>query len=114
MKNLIICFFTALLLSGCWVVSEGERVGIVTKTSKTGLICKTNEGHLSVGFTKNGTGTVSKEDWEFTVEDDAVFEQIKKAAEASQPVKLFYRKEWVSICRAESDSYFVWKVEALK
>lgn len=102
-----------ITMTGCVDYSEGFRTGVITKFSTKGIFCKTDEGTLSLGYTKNGTGTVSSGDWEFTIEDDSVIPDIERATREGYPVKLYYEQElMVSPCRADT-VYFVYRVEKL-
>lgn len=114
MKQVIALVALILPLSSCVNYSEGERAGVVTKFSQRGLFCKTWEGQMSIGFMKDGQGTVSKDDWEFTVEDPAIVSQIKAAVDSGKPVKLRYSQELLTFCRADSNNYFVTGVEYIK
>lgn len=95
-------FLSLLFLAGCsYHVSEGERTGIVTKISRKGIVCKTNEATMSLGFTKDGVGTVSKEDWEFTVANTQMLEKVKQFQETNTPVKVYYHDEFACICNSD-------------
>ena len=49
MKSIIIALTAVLFMTSCTEnYSNGERIGLVTQFSKTGLIFKTHEGHLNL------------------------------------------------------------------
>lgn len=109
----------ALLLSGCFEYSDGERVGTITKFSKKGWFCKTWEGEMYLGglkkkTTSNGESTTTSmvaNTWDFTVEDERLVPAIQKAMAAGDPVTLHYKEEMVSFCRSDGGNYFVTAVK---
>lgn len=46
MKKNLIYLTLILLLTGCWEVSNGEKVGTIVKFAKEGMFIKTWEGEL--------------------------------------------------------------------
>lgn len=111
--------FTALiavsitfLLSGCWDMGGGEKIGSITRLQRTGAFCKTWEGEIIRGGLNSGSGVVGNA-FHFTVEDDTLAQQVQKAMEAQQEVKISYRKEMNSFCRSDSHSVFLTKIEPL-
>lgn len=108
-------FFLALIgttLSGCWDMGGGEKIGSITRLQRTGAFCKTWEGEIIRGGLNSGSGVVGNA-FHFTVEDDALAQQVQKAMEAQQEVKISYKQEAVSFCRSDSDSHFLTKIEPL-
>lgn len=96
MKYLVLAF---LFLSACsYHVSDGERTGIITRVTKAGFFCKTNEITMSVGYTKDGVGTVSKDEFHFTISDDSVLKKAKSFQDKNIPVKIDYHKELFCLC----------------
>lgn len=91
---------TAMALSACdtGVYSEGERTGIPTKISEKGLFdgCKSFEGELNQGgFRSEGVANIFR----FSVEDEAIVEQIKIAARNQDVVTLQYNESaWFALC----------------
>lgn len=73
--------------------SEGERVGVITKFSKKGLIFKSWEGELLQGGMKQGRDSVANVVG-FNASDEAVIQSIKLASESGKPVKLIY-SQWL-------------------
>lgn len=96
--------------------SNGERIGVVTQFSKTGVIWKSHEGHLNV----TQTGMNSSVPFDFSIdndnEPDALLKTIDSAAQFGWKVKLVYHetygKNWFSN-RGET-SHFVEKCEVLE
>lgn len=106
-----LCVFLLPIFTGCVQYSEGSRAGVITKFSKKGVICKSYEGTMSIGFMKDGQGTVSSEEWHFTVEDPAIVKAVEEAATSGRPVKLSYSQElFEGICRSDTD-YFITAVQ---
>lgn len=117
MKALIL-LVTALMLTGCFDYSDGDRIGTVIKLSRKGLVCKTWEGQMYLGGLKKQTNSSSDgqstttsmvaNTWDFTVEDETLLPAIRKAMETGVPITLRYRQELVTLCRSDSDGdYFV-------
>ncbi len=98
--------YTGFLLS--WSYSEGERVGILQKSSRKGWICKTWEGELA----QYVVGGVAPLIWEFSVRDAAVAAALEAAT--GQRVRLHFTEHpgLPSSCFGET-SYFVDRVEIL-
>jgi hypothetical protein len=96
--------------------SNGERIGLVTQFSRTGIIWKSWEGELHV--TQTGMNSTMN-DFEFSIdndhEDTSIINQIDSAAQHGWKVKLTYHetrgKNWFSN-RGETDR-FITKVEVL-
>jgi hypothetical protein len=65
--------YLALVLS--WSYSTGERAGVLQKLSRKGWLCKTWEGELAM-TTVPGVAPVI---WSFSVRDDEVAEQVRRA-----------------------------------
>lgn len=96
--------------------SNGERIGLVTQFSRTGIVWKTWEGELHV--TQTGMNSTMN-DFQFSIdndkEDTAVINQIDSAAQHGWKVKLTYHetqgKNWFNN-RGETD-HFITNVEIL-
>lgn len=67
-----------------WAYADGERVGILQKVSRTGWLCKTNEGEMALYIVSG----VAPQLWNFTVRDDAVAQQL--VTHLGQRVRLHY------------------------
>lgn len=104
--------FSTLFLTGCWDTGNGEKIGSVTRLQHSGVICKTWEGIIQRGGINNGSGVMGAE-FHFTVEDDALAEQVQKAMVAQQEVKIAYRGELTTFCRSDSQDIFLTKIEPL-
>jgi len=97
--------------------SNGERIGLVTQFSKTGLIFKTNEGHLNL--TQTGMNSSSAVPFDFSVdadkEDPNIVSTLDSAATYGWKVKIVYHqtfgKNWFSN-RGETN-HFVKSVDIL-
>lgn len=108
----ILILSSPLLLGGCWDMGGGEKIGSVTRLQRTGAFCKTWEGEIIRGGLNSGSGVVGNA-FHFTIEDDALAQQVQRAMEAQQEVKITYKKEAITLCRSDSDSYFLTKIEPL-
>lgn len=115
---------TQLLIFACFILfisctenySNGERIGVITQFSETGLIWKSWEGHLNV----TQTGMNSSLPFDFSIDNDRPDKQVIKtldsAAQYGWKVKLIYNetagKNWFHN-RGET-SHFITKVEVLE
>lgn len=98
-----------LTLVGCGEYSDGDRTGTIQKFSRKGLFSKTWEGEMMLGGLVKKSSTSSDSDgnthttssmvanvWQFTVEDPALIEQVKKAMEDGGGVRAHYRQEYLA------------------
>ena len=117
MKKILTLIGTILLLTSCSEnYSNGERIGVITQFSETGLIYKSWEGHLNV----TQTGMNSSVPFDFSIDNDRPDEQVIKtldsAAQHGWKVKLIYHqttgKNWFSN-RGETN-HFINRVEVLE
>jgi hypothetical protein len=106
-----------LLLSSCSEnYSNGERIGVITQFSETGLIWKSWEGHLNV----TQTGMNSSVPFDFSIDNDKpdkkIISMLDSAAQHGWKVKLVYHetagKNWFNN-RGET-SHFITKVDVLE
>jgi hypothetical protein len=118
MKNLLFIITAVLLLASCTEnYSNGERIGLVTQFSKTGLMFKTHEGHLNL--TQTGMNSSSAVPFDFSVdadnEDPNIVANLDSAATYGWKVKIVYHetfgKNWFSN-RGETN-HFVSSVDIL-
>lgn len=116
-KTQLLLFASLLLLISCTEnYSNGERIGVITQFSETGLIWKSWEGHLNV----TQTGMNSSVPFDFSIDNDRPDQQVIKtldsAAQYGWKVKLVYHetagKNWFHN-RGET-SHFITKVEVLE
>lgn len=106
----------ALLTSCSENYSNGERIGVVTQFSKTGVFWKSHEGHLNV----TQTGMNSSVPFDFSIDNDNesqdLINTIDSAAQFGWKVKLIYHetfgKNWFNN-RGET-SHFIEKCEVLE
>ena len=112
-----VLLITGIFLTGCSEnYSNGERIGLITQFSNTGIIWKSWEGELHV--TQTGMNSTMK-DFDFSLdndhEDSSVINQIDSAAQHGWKVKLTYHetfgKNWFKN-RGETD-HFITDVEIL-
>jgi hypothetical protein len=116
MKKLFLLFSIAILFTSCTEnYSNGERIGMITKFSKKGLIWSSWEGTLNT----TQTGMNSANQFEFSVDNDVndpkVIATLDSAATYGWKVKVKYHetfgKNWFNN-RGETN-YFVKEVEVL-
>jgi hypothetical protein len=110
---LLIVLPASLFAAWVWITlhyaySTGERAGYVQKISKKGWLCKTWEGELAITAFPGTAPQV----FLFSVRDDAVAEQIQRAA--GQRVALTYEqhKGVPGSCFAETE-YFITSVRTI-
>lgn len=110
-KRLILLLIVTITFCSCENYSKGERIGMITKFSNKGVMCKSWEGHLNA----TQTGMNSAEGFDFSIDNDKDKEEaqlvsvLDSAANEGWKVKLEYHevffKNWFSN-RGETD-YFV-------
>lgn len=115
MKKIIapLLISTSLLLSGCYNIGNGEKIGVIVKLAKTGIFCKTWEAELIRGGLNAGSGVFSQPFY-FTIEDESLVPVIKDALENQKEIKIHYSSEAVSFCRSDSGSHFLTSVDAVE
>ncbi len=106
-RYLLLC----LLLTGCLQSSSGEKVGIITRISREGIIpfCKTWEVEMVRGGLVGGSGTLGSS-FRFTVSSDELLQKLKEALESQKEVKIFYHQDYFlpfGGCQSKSDAYFL-------
>lgn len=116
MKKLLLAALVLIALASCTEnYSNGERIGVITQLSNTGVFWKSYEGHLNV----TQTGMNSSVPFDFSVDNDhpdpAVVKLLTDAAQKGWKVKLVYHetsgKNWFK--NRGGTSHFVNKVEIL-
>lgn len=110
-----------LLLSACFNISEGDRAGTIVKLSHRGYFCKTWEGQMVLGGMvkhtnvssdgKSSTTSMVANTFEFTVEDVSLIPKLELALKTGEQITLHYKQELTTICRSDSDDYFITSVE---
>lgn len=116
-KNIPIIALSLLLISGCTEnYSNGERIGVVTQFSNTGIFWKSWEGHLNV----TQTGMNSSIPFDFSVDNDKpdakVIKILDSAVQFGWKVKLVYHEtagKNIFNNRGETN-HFITKVEVLE
>ena len=117
MKKLFILLSLAFLFFSCSEnYSNGERIGVVTQFSKTGILYDSWEGHLNV----TQTGMNSSVPFDFSIdndnEPDNLVKTIDSAAQYGWKIKLIYHetigKNWFHN-RGQTD-HFIKKCEVLE
>lgn len=109
--------FSAIIFQSCSEnYSNGERIGVITQFSNTGVFFKSYEGHLNV----TQTGMNSSVPFDFSIDNDneprGIVKTLDSAAQHGWKVKLVYHetfgKNWFHN-RGETN-HFVNKVEVLE
>lgn len=114
-KFIILVFVTMFVTSCSENYSNGERIGLVTQFSRTGVFFKTYEGHLNM----TQTGMNSSQPFDFSVdrdsEDPQIISMLDSAATFGWKIKLRYHEtfgyNWFSN-RGQTD-HFISRVEIL-
>jgi len=108
MKKVLILSLLTILLTGCYEIDNGEKVGNIVKLSREGFIVKTYEGELIRGNMSDGTGAFGKQ-FNFTIENKKVIETAEKAMNLGKEVKIKYHQELVTFLRVgfSHDNFFV-------
>ena len=93
MKHLLFLLLVVVSLSSCSEnFSNGERIGLVTQFSQTGLIWKSWEGHLNM----TQTGMNSSQPFDFSVDNDnepqGLVAKLDSAARFGYKVQLKYHE----------------------
>ena len=118
MKKTAIAIFMLFILSGCTEnAANGERIGLITQFSKSGVFWKSWEGHLNL--TQTGMNSSSSTPFDFSIDNDnepeTLVKTIDSAAQYGWKVKMIYHetfgKNWLSN-RGETN-HFVVKCEVL-
>jgi hypothetical protein len=102
----------AYLLASVFVYSKGDRIGYVYKFSNKGYIFKTNEGILKTGFVNLGNTTTPNEEWNFSVSDEKVANEIT-GIDQRIAVKLYYKEYYTRLFFKGDTKYFVYKMEKM-
>lgn len=107
-------------IGGC-SVSDGSRVGTITKFSHKGVIWKTYEGEMNCGGMRSGTNgegisTLATNIWEFSVEKNnkKIIDEIQSAMDENYPVKLTYRQKFLVMPWTADTTYFITEVKTIK
>ncbi len=97
----LVLFIAAFVCKCCgginWEFSEGSRSGVIQKLSKKGVIWKTWEGELNLGYNQsnvdeNGHQTIAPAMFYFSVEDEQVAKLLKAAEIAGRRVTIDYKQ----------------------
>lgn len=102
-----------IALTACgFKAKDNELVGQVKKVvEQTPILCGDyTEADVSLGVLRNGNGSMSKEDIELRVNNDADRRLLKQAAETGKPVKIEYNIERLVWCGPD---HILTKVELL-
>lgn len=100
------------LLAAVFVYSKGDRIGYIYKFSHKGYIFKTNEGVLKTGFVNIGNTSTPNEEWQFSVADDSVANQITNLDQRIA-VKLYYKEYYTKLFFRGDTKYFVYKMDKM-
>jgi hypothetical protein len=118
MKKVTLILFTLIALMGCSEnYSNGERIGLVTQFSETGLFYKSWEGHLNM----TQTGMNSSTPFDFSVDNDRkdiyphVIPVLDSAALNGWKVRLHYHETrgWNWLSNRGETNHFIDSVQVL-
>lgn len=116
---LVIAFTLIAAIAGIYrnvaEISEGRRVGVITKFSHKGLFIKSYEGELNMGGVRNETDSEMRtitvaNTWKFSCSDPRIASQIE--ALIGKEVIIKYRQSFAGFER--DTSYDVVSVERVK
>ena len=117
MRKYFLLIFGVVLLSSCSEnYSNGERIGVITQFSETGLVWKSWEGHLNV----TQTGMNSSIPFDFSIDNDnpnqEVIKTLEDEAQYGWKVKLIYHETfgWNWFNNRGETNHFIAKVEVLE
>lgn len=111
--TLVVMCVAMITLTGCIDKGNGKKVGMLTKASQEGILCKTYEATIQRGGFNGGSG-VNGQAFNFTIENSP--ELVKKVEELMNrqaEVEITYRSEVATFCRAESDNHFLVDIKEL-
>jgi hypothetical protein len=114
MKKIFALAFV-LMLTACWDMGTGNKVGVITRLNKEGLFCNTWEAEIIRGGMNGGSGNFGQA-FPFTVESDALAQKVQEALDSQQEVKIYYRFEFLTLCRATYPvkSAFLTNIEVIR
>jgi len=106
----VLVFFPLIFAGWAWLTlnytySRGERAGYVQKISRKGWVCKTWEGELAMA---NLPGAMP-EIFQFTVRDDAIAQQLMRAAGQRVAITYEQHKGIPTTCFGDTE-YFIVKM----
>lgn len=113
----------AVLFSGCMgtcAVTDAcdtgtvVQTGIITTLGKSGLLWKTYEGRMTVGVLNDGSGSSSRSETHFCVDDPSLLDQVDKARRSNKPVMLTFEGRAATAPWHCSSDIIVKKVEYLQ
>ena len=110
----ILLLYTGIvyLFAAVFVYSKGDRIGYIYKFSHKGYIFKTNEGILKTGFVNIGNTSTPNEEWQFSVADDSVANQIT-SLDQRIAVKLYYKEYYTKLFFRGDTKYFVYRMDKM-
>lgn len=118
MRKLLYLCVSILLLTSCSEnYSNGERIGMITQFSESGLICKSWEGHLNL--TQTGMNSSSLHPFDFSIDNDKesadLVATLDSAATLGWKVKLVYHQVfgWNWFQNRGETNYFINVCEVL-
>ena len=115
MKKQLLLLVMSLFFIGCGCAenfSAGERIGVVTKISKKGLVFDSWEAAAVIALPSDVGGFAQPEQFGFTVDPIAV-DAVKEAASSGKRVRLHYR-QWFIAPPTIDHQHVVFKVDSLK
>lgn len=113
MKRIIFALPLLLFCLGCDHYSQGDRVGVVYKFSRKGIICKTWEGEMNLGGMRqqsdaNGNSQTVPNVWAFTVRDEDLNKfkpVIDDSMATGATVKISYDQSLVTLCSSDPGNF---------
>jgi hypothetical protein len=112
-KMILAAIVAATTLTGCLKTGDGEKIGMVTKLAKQGVMCPTYEGEIVRGGLNGGSG-VNGASFHFTVESEDMAKKVKEAMEGQKEVKITYSSEFATLCRSDSGNHFLTSIDVIE
>lgn len=111
---LMLLLVIPLIFTGCWEVSNGEKIGQITSIAQQGLFVKTWEAQIVRGGMNNGSGVTGQVS-HFTVENNnELVEQLTNAMYDGKEVKVKFHQEFATFARSESENIFAESMEVIE
>ena len=104
----------AYILISSYTYSDGTRNGYLMKFSTKGLMFKTHEGEVNLGYINTAGGKFSSNTWNFSVlpKHQDLIDSL--AVNEGSEMRFYYKEKLNNLPWQGDTKYFVYKVELLK
>lgn len=110
MKKFLFVVLVSLFVAACGANNpvDGEKIGMIVRLEKSGVLFKTWEGQLIRGGMNDGSGVMGIQPFHFTIEDQRLVDQVREAMENQTEVLITYETEGIySAARSDSGGTFL-------